>query len=209
MTTISFNGPMCGLVTMKKTVKPFEVVSNVPPVDIKERICSWSNENHKYYNTIGCSYCSCKSFQYGNGKLCKHLIAKSVKPRLLVGPVKTMGSEIGSCISPLHQKKTEALWKSVQDYAGTYKYLGTFNFPVWVLDLSDGSSVYLFKGRKYNRWMFTDIYSEIFSERGLISTKQAYPSESITPPNDLWTEWRIWSPADQKWIQSHNVTLTS
>jgi len=198
MTMISFNGPMCGFATMKKTEKPFEVVDTK-----KERIRSWSDENHKYYNTIGCSYCSCKAFQYGKGKLCKHLIAKSVKPRLLVGHIKTMGSEIG----PMHQKKTEELWKSVQDYAGTYKYLGTFNFPVWVLDRSDGSSVYLFKGRKYNRWIFTDIYSEIFSERGLISTKQAYPPESITPPNDLWADWRIWSAADQSWVQSHNVSL--
>ena len=184
MTTISFNGPMCGFSTMKKPQKPFEVIRN----GTTERIRSWSNENHKYYNTIGCSYCSCKAFQYGNGKLCKHLIAKSVKPRLLVD----------QCIST----------KSVQDYAGTYKYLGTFNFPVWVLDLSDGSSVYLFKGHKYNRWMFTDIYSEIFTERGLISTKQAYPPESITPPNDLWTDWRIWSESAQKWVQSNNVTLT-
>lgn len=194
MATISFNGPMCGFATMKKTEKPFEVVSNV-----KERIRSWSNENHKYYDTVGCSYCSCEAFKYGKGKLCKHLIVKSVKPRLLVG-------QIGPCISTV---QTSELWKSVQDYTGTYTYLGTFNFPVWVLDLSDGSSVYLFKGRKYNRWMFTDIYSEIFSERGLIATKQAYPPESITPPNDPWTEWRIWSSADQKWIKSNNVTLTS
>lgn len=201
---IAFNGPMCGYVTIPQTSKPYQV-----QLPATERIRSWSNENHKYYETIGCHYCSCKAFEYGNGKLCKHLIAKSAKPRLIVGNMETMGSQLAMCrLGPISKPENRVeLYKSVQDYAGRYNYLGTFNFPVWVLDRSDRSSVYLFKGRKYNRWMFTDIYSEIFTERGMISTKQVYPPDSIIPPNDFWTDWRIWSQSEQKWVQSYDVVL--
>lgn len=202
MTMITFNGPMCGFLTIPQTSKPFQIVT-----EQSEMVRSWSNENHKFYKTVGFRYCSCKAFEYGNGKMCKHLIAKSVKPRLILGKI---GSQIamsrfGTVLKPENRLE---LYKSVQDYAGTYNYLGTFNFPVWVLDRADGSSVYLFKGRKYNRWMFTDMYSEIFTEQGMISTKQAYPPDSIIPPNDFWTDWRIWLPSKQIWVQSHDVIMT-
>ena len=203
MTTITFIGPMCGFVKMPQIKKPFEVTKNCSSNSFltTERIRSWSNENEKYYETIGCHHCSCKAFKYGKGKLCKHLIAKSATPRVVIGNGNMDTWYTG-------KKNSDELYRTVQNFSGIYKYLGTFNFPVWVLNRPGSSSVYLFKGRKYNRWMLSDTYSGIFNERGLISTKKVFPSDSVIPPNDILTTWRIWCQSKQKWVCSYDVVMT-
>jgi hypothetical protein len=144
----------------------------------KQRIHSWCGKDFLYYQTKGFDYCSCNSFKHGNGARCKHLVAKSCRPQ-----VKIMNSNT-----------------SAKHFAGVYLYLGTFKFPVWVLDLQDGGSVYMYKSKTSHRWMITEYYDSIFSDKGLIRTKNRYARTSLYPPLDCATEWQLWSSEEERWV---------
>lgn len=166
-------GPMCGVVKL-------------PQYEDKEIIQSWSKD-HTFYTTIGGHYCSCKAFEYGDGEPCKHLVAKTFKPRVHV-----RGDEFVTC----------EIMRSMQHLAGVYNFLATFNFPVWVLDRSSGSKVYLFKTWN-NYWMISEYYENMRTRsRGIIRTKYQYPN-SILPPLDFWNQiWEVWSPRHRIWISA-------
>jgi len=156
----------------------------------RQRIHSWSGKNHVYYQTIGNNYCSCNSFKHGNGAMCKHLIAKSCRPQLKICKV-----------IPLGHKRYCGSVKLIEHFTGVYLYLGTFKFPVWVLDLQDGGSVYLYKSKTTQRWIFAEYYDSILNDEGVIRSKNIY-LDSLLPPLDHWTEWQVWSPEQEKWINT-------
>lgn len=143
----------------------------------RQKIHSWCGKDHIYYQTIGNNYCSCNSFKYGNTVMCKHLLVKSCRPHLKI-------------------KKSNA---SLHHFVGVYLYLGTFKFPVWVLDLQDDGSVYLYKSKTTQRWMVAEYYDSIFSDNNMIRSKNIYP-DSLLPPLDYLTIWQVWSPEQEKWI---------
>lgn len=191
-------GPMCGAVKLPPNKLQYTCEDNLDnlkfvfdpgsaPEEKKQVIQSWSKD-FAFYTTIGNHYCSCKAFEYGNGKLCKHLIAKSCRPHVHV-----RRDEFVTC----------EIMRSLQYIAGVYNFIGTFNFPVWVLDNKDGSSVYLFKDARYGRWMLSEFYGSVCPNgRGIIRSKDQYPS-SILPPFDFWNQiWEVWSVDRQRWVSA-------
>jgi len=179
-------GPMCGVVFNNKESCVLD--PGTKQEEKRQRIHNWSGKDHVYYQTIGNNYCSCNSFKHGNGARCKHLIAKSCRPQLKITKVTPLGRKRASGISTL-----------IQHFAGVYLFLGTFPFPVWVLDLNEGGSIYLYKSKTTQRWLFTEYYESVLTDRGAIRSKNVYP-DSLTPPLDHWTEWQIWSPDQEQWI---------
>lgn len=190
-------GPMCGAVKLPPNKLEYTCEDNLKfvfdpgsvPEEKKQVIQSWSKD-FAFYTTIGSHYCSCKAFKYGNGKLCKHLVAKSCRPHVHVRRDMFVICE--------RSRKTTV---GLQHIAGVYNFIGTFNFPVWVLDNTE-SSVYLFKDANYDRWMLSEYYESVLTGNGIIRSKDQYPN-SILPPFDFWNQiWEVWSVDRQRWIST-------